>query len=432
MNPLFKRVAGNTGLGLLSGVVILIAGIIRAGLLAVYLDLTEFGYFIICTNLIAFVRVLMQIGVADTIIRFFPKFEEQKRNDALSSLVFLIFYVACGTTLLVLLVACIFSGVIAQSWYGDQELATPILLSATLSSGFLLSAGSTALLRVQNQFHLAVLPPIIAACIGPLGIYLFHRYNALNLTNAVLAVSAGSLIATLGCVFFAALVTSKRLDFSLGNLKLKPLSESKREIRSTLTQTSLFGILSGSSEVGGIFLLGLLGAPAQVAILGMSVQLSRPFILVQSSLGTALSPEISRLHAERKHRDLYDFVVKFVGAFLVLVTVAVGLLWFFTPIIVGNFLDVSYLTAVPVFLILMISNGLMMAFQPCLPVAIAQGRVGRRNLAVCARFLYLGLACIPGLTAMGVALSILVGNLTVRITNDLPLLRRMRLAAQNA
>lgn len=419
-------------MGLLSGVVILIGGIIRAGLLAVYLDLTEFGYFVICTNLIALVRVLMQIGVADTIIRFFPLFEEQKKDDALSSLVFLILYVACATTLLVLVAAGIFSEVIAESWYDQNELAVPILLSVTLSSGFLLSAGATALLRVQNQFHLAVIPPALAACIGPIGIYLFHRYEALTLTNAVLAVSLGNLIGILGCLFFAIVVTSKRLVFSLANLKLHPLREWSRDIRSTLTQTSLFGILSGSTEIGGIFLLGLLGAPAQVAILGMSVQLSRPFILIQSSLGTALSPEISRLHAGKKHKELYAFVIKFVAGSLVLVTAIVVLLWLLTPMIVESFLEASYLKAVPVFLILMISNGLVMAFQPCLPVAIAQGRVGRRNLAVCARFLYLGLACIPGLSAMGVALSILAGNLTVRVTNDFPLLRRMKLAAQKS
>jgi O-antigen/teichoic acid export membrane protein len=163
----------------------------------------------------------------------------------------------------------------------------------------------------------------------------------------------------------------------------------------------------------------------------MSVQLSRPFILIQTSLGTALSPEISRLHAENKHRDLYAFVMKFMSVFLVLVTLVVLVSWLVTPIIVESFLEASYLKAIPVFLILMISNGLVMAFQPCLPVAIAQGEVGRRNLAVCVRFLYLGLACIPGLSAMGVALSILAGNLTVRLTNDLPLLRRMKLAARN-
>lgn len=411
--------------------VILIAGIIRAGLLAVYFNLTEFGYFVICTNLIALVRVLMQIGLADTVIRFFPLFEKEKRADALSSLVFLVSYVALATTLVVLVAAVIFSPVIAESWYHQEELATPILLSATLCSGFLLSSGATALLRVQNRFHLAVIPPTLAACIGPLGIYLFQRNEALTLTNAILAVNLGNFVGTLGCVFFAILVTSKNLEFSFSNLKLRPLRKWGREIRSTLTQTSLFGILRGSSEIGGIFLLGLVGAPAQVALLGMSVQLSRPFILIQTSLGTALSPEISRLHAENKHRDLYAFVMKFMSVFLVLVTMGVLLSWLVTPIIVGSFLDASYLKAIPVFLILMTSNGLVMAFQPCLPVAIAQGEVGRRNLAVCVRFLYLGLACLPGLTAMGVALSILAGNLTVRLTNDLPLLRRMRLAARN-
>lgn len=430
MNPLFKRVAGNTGLGLVSGVVILIAGIIRAGLLAVYFDLTQFGYFIICTNLIALVRVLMQIGLADTIIRFFPQFENQARKDALSSLVFLVFYVAGTMTLLVLIAATIFSPMIAESWYHQKELTTPIFLSAILSSGFLLSSGATALLRVQNQFHLAVIPPTLAACIGPVGIYLFQQHEALTLTTAVLAVNLGNFAATAGCVFFAILVTSKNLEFSLSNLKLRPLWKWGREIRSTLTQTSLFGILRGSSEIGGIFLLGLVGTPTQVALLGMSVQLSRPFILIQTSLGTALSPEISRLHAEKKHRALYALVIKFMSVFLVLVTFAVLLLWWVTPTIVKAFLEESYLRAIPVFLILMVSNGLVMAFQPCLPVAIAQGEVGRRNLAVCVRFLYLGLACIPGLTAMGVAWSILAGNLTVRLANDLPLLRRMRLAAR--
>lgn len=426
MNPLLKRIAGNTGFGLFSGVVILVAGIVRAILLGHYFDLSVFGYFVICINLVALARLFTQIGLSDTIFRFYPEFDEKGDFDALSSLVVLCGYVSLVVTLLIVILAWTCSPIIAESLYEKPDLSYPIMISAICSGGFLFSYASTALLRVQNCFHLAIIFPSIGACIGPLGIFLLHQYDSLSLDSAILVVGLGNLLGIVGTLGFAVMRSLRSLRFSVSIMKLEPLRPSGREIRSTLTQTSLFGVLQSSTQTGGIFLLGILGTPGQVAILGMSTQLSRPLVLFQTAISAATTPEVSRLHAEGSPRKLYRFITRYIEIVSVVVSLGLVVAWFGVPQAIQLVFKPEYGLAVPVFLVLLLSSGLMLIFQPLLPVAIARGEVGRRNMVVCFRFLYLAIACLAGLTAMGVALSILVGNLTVRFVNDVPLLKRLR------
>lgn len=432
MSSHLKRVAGNTGLGLVSGLITLGAGILRAILLAKYFDLLTFGYFVICTSLVTFVRVLLKLGVGEVIIRFVPEFELEGRKEALSSLLVLVAYVAGFITALIYVLGWAFSPTIAEAWYQNPELKDPILYSALLSGGFLFSHSAIAFLRVQNQFLLAIIPPAIGACLGPFLIFLLHQNEALTLTNAVLAVGIGDAVGIVGCTGLAAIKSWRILHISKSVLLLKPLREFRPKIRSTLTQTSLFGILDSSTQIGGIFLLGLLGTPAQVAILGMSMQLSRPLNLLQASLGSAISPEVTRMYTENKIEALYQFVVRYVKLALAIVAAGLVVVWLLAPVGISLFLKDEYLEAVPVFVVFILVSGLVMAFQPFLPIAIVRGEVGRRNLVVCIRFIYLGIACLAGLTAMGVALTVLAGNLSVRVLNDLPLMNRLRKARMKA
>ncbi|MGC6582164.1 MAG: lipopolysaccharide biosynthesis protein [Akkermansiaceae bacterium] len=429
MKAYFERVARNTGLGLISGVVILFAGVTRAILLGRFFDLSTFGYFVICINLVAFAKILLQVGLADTILRFYPEYETKERPEALSSLVLLGAYLSALVTLLVVLSAWLFSPAIAAYWYDQPDLAGPILWIALLSGGFMFSNTATAILRVQNKFHLAIIFPSIGACLGPLLIFIFHIRDQLTLSNAVLAVGLGEGIGIVGSTVVAGIQIRKKLSFSKAILKLEPLRAEAREIKSTLTQTSLFGILQSSTQIGGILLLGVLGTPAQVAVLGMATQLSRPLNLVQSSVGSAVSPEITRMHAEGKLTILHCFITRYVRTASVLLALGLLMAWMLAPPAISFFLMPEYLEVVPVFLIFLASSGLVMTFQPFLPVAIARGEVRRRNVVVCFRFVYLGIACLMGLSAMGVALSLLAGNLTIRLLNDLPLWGRVRKAS---
>lgn len=402
------------------------AGVVRVALLGRYFDLSTFGYFIICVSLVTFVRVILKIGLGDTVLRFFPEFEQKGKTNAVSSLVVLTAYVSLAVSALIILLGFFLAGPIAESWYDKPELARPIQLIAFLSGSFLLAHSATAILRVQDEFHLAIIFPSLGACVGPLGIFLFHRFDALSVDTAVLAVGLGDFIAATGAAAVAVFKTWGKITISREVLCLRPLREFSQEIRSTLLQTSLFGILQSGTQVGGLFLLGILGTPVQVALLGMSTQLARPLNLMQSSIGSAIAPEVTRMLAGGKVKSLLKFLKRYFQISTGSMMVLFGGAWFLVPEIVPHVLTPDYLEAIPVFLVFLASSGLMIIFQPCLPVAIARGEVGRRNLAVCVRFLYLGLACLPGLTAMGVALSILMGNVTIRIVNDLPLIRRLQ------
>lgn len=411
---------------MIAGVIILIAGVSRATLLASFFDLPTFGYFIICINLVAFTRLLLQVGVSDTIMRFYPKFEADGESSGLSSIVVLAGYLSLGVAMVIALLGFSLSSVIAEGWYGREDLVGPIKIAAFCSAGFLFSVSATAILRVQNHFHLALIFPCLGAIVGPVGILLLQRNGTLDLENAVLVVGLGELLGIVGTTLIAVWKCARLLTFSIPVLKLKPLAGSFPSIRSTLFHTSLFGFLQSGSHVGGIFLLGILGTPSQVALLGMATQLSRPLTLFQTSISSAVSPEVNRLHAAGKHLALYQFVQKYFLIFGSIFVIGVLVAWVIVPPLIEYFLKADYLAAVPVFIILLVSSGLTMTFQPLFPIAVARGEVGRRNLVVSTRFLYLGLASLFGLSAIGVVVSVLAGNLTVRLVNDMPLLKRLR------
>tara|TARA_A100000164_G_scaffold277711_1_gene249819 strand:- start:270 stop:539 length:270 start_codon:yes stop_codon:yes gene_type:complete len=83
-------------------------------------------------------------------------------------------------------------------------------------------------------------------------------------------------------------------------------------------------------------------------------------------------------------------------------------------------------------MVLVISYGLTLVFQPFLAVAIMRGEVGRRNMLVSFRFIYLGIAVWLGIDAMAIAVVLLIGNLSVRFLNDLPLYNRLKKLANHS
>ena len=428
---LVKRVQINAGIGMVGGIVIILAAMGKAVILGRYLDLESFGYYIICLNVVSIIKLILSVGFEPTLLRFIPEFEAENADHKVASLLILLIYIA--STISLLTVGLVFFG---SDWAAEQVYANANLASAFKIMGFatcahLFSGISVGLLRLANKFHLAQIPPIIGGITVPLLLVYLEIRGGLKLESAIIATAIGEGLTIL--LFLVLMVFCTRSFWSFGGriLSLQPLRGHFRDLRSTLGQTSLFGILNGGSEVGGVFLLGIFGSKTQVALAGMAVSLSRPLMVLQSSLGSAVNPEISRLYAKGEMVSLLTFLKRYMRTVGLLVCASILVVPFLAPWCINFLLRPAYLDAIPVFMVLVISYGLTLIFQPFLAVAIMRGEVGRRNLLVSFRFLYLAIAVWLGIDAMAIALVLLIGNLSVRFFNDLPLYHRLRKLADH-
>lgn len=426
-----KRVKINAGIGMVGGVVIILAAMGKAVILGRYLDLESFGYYVICLNAVSIIKLIFSIGFEPTLLRFIPEFEAEKANHKVASLLILLIYIA--SAILLLTVGLVFFGSdwAAETVYANSNLAISFKIMGFATCAHLFSGISVGLLRLANKFHLAQIPPIVGGVMVPLLLVYLEINGGLKLESAIIATAIGEALTIL--LFLVLMVFYTRSFWSFGSriLSLQPLRGHFGDLRSTLGQTSLFGILNGGSEVGGVFLLGIFGSKTQVALAGMAVSLSRPLTVLQSSLGSAVNPEVSRLYAKGEMAHLLTFLKRYMRTIGLLVCAGILVVPILGPWCINSFLRPAYLDAIPVFMVLVISYGLTLIFQPFLAVAIMRGEVGRRNLLVSFRFLYLAIAVWLGIDAMAIALVLLIGNLSVRFFNDLPLYHRLKKLADH-
>ena len=426
-----KRVKINAGIGMVGGVVIILAAMGKAVILGRYLDLESFGYYVICLNAVSIIKLIFSIGFEPTLLRFIPEFEAEKANHKVASLLILLIYIA--SAILLLTVGLVFFGSdwAAETVYANSNLAISFKIMGFATCAHLFSGISVGLLRLANKFHLAQIPPIVGGVMVPLLLVYLEINGGLKLESAIIATAIGEALTIL--LFLVLMVFYTRSFWSFGGriLSLQPLRGHFGDLRSTLGQTSLFGILNGGSEVGGVFLLGIFGSKTQVALAGMAVSLSRPLTVLQSSLGSAVNPEVSRLYAKGEMAHLLTFLKRYMRTIGLLVCAGILVVPTLGPWCINSFLRPAYLDAIPVFMVLVISYGLTLIFQPFLAVAIMRGEVGRRNLLVSFRFLYLAIAVWLGIDAMAIALVLLIGNLSVRFFNDLPLYHRLKKLADH-
>lgn len=423
---LARRIVGNTGIGLIGSLILVGGTLVRTVLIARELNIDTFGLVVICTNFTAFLKLIFRIGVAPTLLRFVPEFLQTDNRDAVGSMLWLALYVSLAAAAVILVLVQTCAGWVAVSWYEHPELADSIRLAAWMGAFFLVGESIASILRLRDQFHLTLIPGIVGSVVSVAVAWMMVRGGHLDLPNAVLAIALADGAALVCAVALWLLVGRDWMRLSRAEILLKPLRENFGKIRQTIAQVSILGVLQTGSEIGGTFLLGILGTPPQVAIMGMAVQLTRPLKVLQGNLGNAVTPEVHRLHAEGAYMRLKRFVDRYALGALAIILGGTAIAWPLATWLIPLLLRPDYAPAVPVFFVLALSGALMIPFQPFFAIAIARGEVGRRNLVTLLRLVYLAIAALVGLTAMGVALSQLLGCLSVRVLNDWPLYQRLK------
>lgn len=421
-HSLWQRIFRNAGIVAFCSALTIAGMFARTFFLAHGLDLKTFGKVILCINFWAVARLLIKPGLSYTLQNFIPRYEEEGNVEAQASLCWLSAYIALAVGVFMLFLSFFSIPWIVQKWYeGDTSLIFPLQFLSLSAAFFLFGDIATMLLRLANHFFLALAPSAIASILVPL-YFLCIGTEQITLNNAIVAIALAELFTLICLLLFLAVKTPSFWKISRSILLLTPLHSHWKTLRSTLTHTSFFGILQGSSEQIAAFLIGIFSGPRDIALIGMALQLSKPISMLCPIIGAAVHPELAIFHAQKKWKSILSLLNKTLvlgGGGLLAMLLGAGLLG---PYLIVHILGMpDYVVALPIFYLLASSYMLIVMFTGFLPIAIAEQKVTRYNMAVMMRLIYLGIAIAIGINAWNAAMVQLLGSLTIRIFNDLPL-----------
>jgi O-antigen/teichoic acid export membrane protein len=432
-NLSLTRIRKNFLIGFTGSIIVTLIGLGRTALITKNLPLADYGRILVVLNLFTFVSLFFGLRVNDFIYRFYPKFSSNKDEGGMRAVLILSLLVSMLVGLCIFLGISALSPIIADRFYHDPVYTDLFRIYAfsALFSAFDGYAG--AILRLNDRFDKVVIPEIIGSVssITLIGVYILLSQQDLTIYYVILFLTIGRLLCY-GSLLTSAYSYTRPVFFpGAGSGFLDSFMRHKRAFLSTLFHTNMTGYLKMGSQTGGMFLLGILSTPAQVAIYGIAQQLSNMLGLLQNSVYSAIAPEIVRLFGEKKYLQVYRMVNEYTKMAIVfggLITITVALL---AKPLVLIFATSEYLKGLPVLFVFLFTIYLTFISLPYLPVALSLDVLKRRNLFVSMCLGYLMIAVWVGLNALSLAIVQLAGALTIRLFNDLPLLRKVRKLAKD-
>ncbi|MDA7496749.1 oligosaccharide flippase family protein, partial [Akkermansiaceae bacterium] len=142
-----RRIKINAGIGMIGGVVVILAAMGKAVILGRYLDLESFGYYVICLNAVSIIKLILSIGFEPTLLRFIPEFEAEKADHKVASLLVLLIYIASVISLLTIGLVFFGSDWAAETVYANPNLASSFKIMGFATCAHLFSGISVGLLR---------------------------------------------------------------------------------------------------------------------------------------------------------------------------------------------------------------------------------------------------------------------------------------------
>ncbi|MEQ8997778.1 MAG: lipopolysaccharide biosynthesis protein [Coleofasciculus sp. B1-GNL1-01] len=424
---LWQRLTKNFSISLGGSVATICIRLLQTALLSKSLAISDYGKVLIVIHLFSFLENFLGVRVNDIIYRFYPQFRQHQDTSALGGLLFLCLALSLVVGFAIAGGIFILSPWIAQHFYADADLALPFRIYASTALIAAFSGFYTSILRLHDDFAAIVIPQTLGAAmmLAVLGIYLYSTDNY-RLEFVVTACALGVFIQTV-LPFVKAMGVVRPYLFSISPMTLfRALQPYRRELVSTLFQTNLIGYLKLASDSGGLFLLGILASPQQVALYGIAQQLTKPLLILQNNIQTAITPEVTSLLAKGKVEQLYRLVKGFVSLALIIGGIAVIFALLLSQSVILWITQPQYLEALPTFSVLIIAVYLTCISLIFYPLAVSLDQLQKRNLVVAMKLLYLGVAVSIGLNAVRLSFVQLIGALSTRLLVDIPLLIRLR------
>lgn len=380
---IWRRLRRNVSIGVLGSVVTIAIKLTQAVVLTRFLPIDDYGRLLIVLNLFVFLDSFVGLRVSDVMFRFFQPLRERDERQALRSLLLVCLAICLASGLLIYLGVLLLSPFLSAHLYSSPGLATLFKIY-----GFTVIVSSFAgvyepLLRIYDRFSAVVVPQILGS-LATLIILIAHFVTKVgtgsDLRIIVAAFAIGVLVQNVPPLWKALRLVRPFIGHK--ETKQAGLRKYRGELIRCLFNSNLSGYLKFAINPGDIFLLGLFSSPTQVALYGLARQLTSPLAILQTTIQTAITPEVTSIAAKLRFRQLQRLISNYVvSAFLLGGVLLVGAI-LLGHVLILNLLSTEYVPALPVFYCLAASAWLLLVFVVFRPLALSLDLLKWHNLAL--------------------------------------------------
>ena len=425
---LWRRLRRNVSLGVLGAGFSVAIKLAQAVLLTRFLQIDDYGRLLIVLNLFIFLDSFFGLRVSDVMFRFFQPLREQGDRRALRGLLLFCLAICLASGLLIYVAVLILSPWLAAHVYSIPELSQLFIIYGftILVSAF--SGVYEPLLRMYDRFSAIVLPQVLGNLITLILLVAYFAITAgvvHELRLIVLAFAIGALVQGIPPLVKA--LSLVRPYLARTESEEQGLARYRPDLIRCLLNSNISGYLKFAINPGDVFLLGLFSSPTQVALYGLARQLTSPLAVLQTTIQTAITPEITTLIAKLKLQQLQRLIARYVlsailfGGLLLVVAVLLGRL------LILHLFSAQYVVALPVFYCLIVAAWLLLVFLVFRPLAVSLDLLKWHNLAlIMSALIVISLIVAGGLNALTMAYVQLIEAGILRLLFSLVVWKKLR------
>jgi O-antigen/teichoic acid export membrane protein len=389
-------------------------------LLTRFLKIDDYGRVLIVLNLSVFLDSFFGLRVSDVMFRFFQPLKDRKEDRALKSLLWLCLGICLGSGLLIYLGILILSRSLSTHLYSDPGLS---ILFKIYGLTLLITAFSGVyepILRIFNRFSAIVVPQVLGSLIT---LVLLISYFATigrgdyDLRVIVASFVIGAFAQSLPPLFMSLWLVVPVFTQAGAVQRSPALAKYRPELIRCLLNSNLSGYLKFAVNPGDVFLLGLFSSPTQVALYGFAKQLASPLSLLQTTIQTAITPEITTLLVKRKLQELQSLIRQYLvfafifGGALLLSLLLLG------RFLILHFFAAQYLAALPVYYLVTVAAWLLLVSLVFRPLAVNLDLLKWHNVALLLSLVIIVVLTITGrLNALTMAYALLAEASILRLS----------------
>jgi len=334
-------------------------------------------------NLFIFLDSFFGLRVSDVMFRFFQPLREQGEKRALRELLLFCLAICFASGLLIYVAVLLLSPWLAAHVYSNPELSQ---LFSIYGFTILVSAFSGVyepLLRMYDRFSAIVFPQILGNLIT---LTLLVAYFVItggvvhDLRPIVLAFAIGALVQGIPPLVKA--LSLVRPYLKRGESEGPGLATYRPDLIRCLLNSNISGYLKFAINPGDVFLLGLFSSPTQVALYGLARQLTSPLAVLQTTIQTAITPEITTLIAKLKLQELQRLIARYVWCAILFGGLSLVVAVFLGRLLILHLFSAQYVAALPVFYCLIVAAWLLLVFLVFRPLAVSLDLLKWHNLAL--------------------------------------------------
>jgi len=392
---------------------------IRGIVIVKTLSVADYGNSIIVINFFALLELIFFFRTSDIILKYHYETYDSGGPASLSSLYFFSLILPLGASILVSVPIFYFSNSISDYLYSDIDVGNLFALYVPAFILASLNGVTTTALRILGKYKIVVGVQLSASLVSLLLVaYCAFIGKSLSVTAVILIFSLTAIMLSLVLLAISGIEINKRYGLFKFKPSISALTMNFTELRNVFFGVNITAWLKSGGDIGGVFILGLLGNSSFVAVYGLARQVVRPVGLLQTAIYNVIMPEFMKIFSKSGSGKILPFVHKYM---LVTAAIFLPILIIFNILsedIINLFSKPEYSESAYVATILVATSAMTIIFLPFYPIALKFNLIGIRNWISSIRLLYIALAAYSGMSAVTLAYANFAGVATVRMLFD--------------